>query len=186
VSPRDERPGENDLVAALEADLAAIAAADADLERDAEVAERTRIERGALTLADRLRAIRSPVEIATLGDGRHAGRVAEMTADAVVLTSVVSTTTHPSAEHLVRLDGIVAVRGLGRAVARDRSPLPARSTTAVLRAWCRDRSMIGVLLTDGSVLTGLASAAYADHLDVSTGDGEVVTVPYAAIAVVSR
>lgn len=182
VDPFDE----HGLVAALEADLGAIAAADADLERDAEVAERTRIERGALTLADRLRAARSPVEVATLGDGRHAGRVAEVAADAVVLTSVVATASHPAAEHLVRLDAVVAVRGLGRAVHAHRSVVPPRSTSALLRAWCRDRSDVALLLTDGSVLTGLASAAYADHLEVSLGGGEVMAVPFAAIAVVSR
>jgi hypothetical protein len=176
----------HDLVAALEADLAAIAAADADLERDGEIAERTRIERGALTLADRLRALRSPVEVATLGDGRHAGRVAEMGEDAVILTSVVTTAAHPGAEHLVRLAAVVAVRGLGRAVSRRTSAVPPRSTAAVLRAWCRDRSEVGILLVDGSVLAGLASAAYADHLEVSLGGGEVVTLPYVAIAVVSR
>jgi hypothetical protein len=180
--PRDDQG----VVAALEADLAAIAAADADLERDAEVAERTRIERGAVTLADRLRAVRSPVEVASLGEGRHAGRVLEVLADAVVLTSVVSTAEHPGAQHLVRLPAVVAVRGLGRLVEPHRSVVPPRSVAAILRAWCRDRSEIGVLLTDGSVLVGRASAAYADHLDVSTGGGEVVTVPLAAIAVVSR
>jgi hypothetical protein len=36
------------------------------------------------------------------------------------------------------------------------------------------------------VLAGLASAAYADHLEVSVGGGEVVTVPFGAMAVVSR
>ena len=109
-----------------------------------------------------------------------------MGADAVVLTSVVTTAAHPPIEHLVRLEAVVAVRGLGRSVAVHRSPVPARSTAALLRAWCRDRSEVALLLTDGSVLTGLASAAYADHLDVSTGGGEVVTLPYTAIAVVSR
>jgi hypothetical protein len=35
-------------------------------------------------------------------------------------------------------------------------------------------------------VTGLASAAYADHLELSTGGGATVVVPYDAIAVVSR
>jgi hypothetical protein len=173
-------------VASLEADLAAMAAADADLERDAEIAERTRIERGALTLADRLRAVRSPIEVATRGDGRHAGRIAEVGADCVVLTSVVARASSPAAEHLIPLESVVAVRGLGRAVARSGSPVPPRSTMSVLRSWCRDRSEIAILLVDGAVLAGRASAAYADHLDVSMGGGDVVTLPYAAIAVVSR
>jgi hypothetical protein len=180
------RDDERSLVASLEADLAAIAAADADLERDAEVAERTRIERGSLTLADRLRAVRSPVEVATFGDGRHAGRVVEVAADSVVLTSVVTTAAHPGVEHLVRLDAVVALRGLGRAVVRRTSPVPPRSTGAILRGWCRDRSQVGVLLVDGAVLAGVASAAYADHLEISLDGGDVVTLPYTAIAVVSR
>ena len=35
----------------------------ADLERDSEVAERTRIERGSVTIADRLATARGPVEL---------------------------------------------------------------------------------------------------------------------------
>lgn len=177
---------EPDFVAALEADLVAIAAADADLERDAEVAERTRIERSAITVADRLRACRAPVEVATLGGGRHAGRVLEVGAGWVVLTPVLATAAHTGAQHLVLLPAVVAVRGLGRTVALTRPHLPDRTAGSLLRSWCRDRSEISVLLVDGSVVTGLASAAYADHLDVSTGGGAVVTIPVTAIAVASR
>jgi hypothetical protein len=36
------------------------------------------------------------------------------------------------------------------------------------------------------VLPGLASATFADHLELSTGGGGTVVVPLAAIAVVSR
>ena len=43
-----------------------------------------------------------------------------------------------------------------------------------------------MLLTEGEVVAGLASAAYADHLELSTGGGATVALPYAAIAVVSR
>ena len=58
---------DEDRVRALEDELRDLAAAEADLERDAEVAERTRIERSALTLADRLRAATAPVEVTTAG-----------------------------------------------------------------------------------------------------------------------
>ena len=74
-----------------------------------------------------LRAVRSPVELATSATARHAGRVAEVVQDAVILTSVVTTAAHPGAEHLIRLDAVVALRGLGRAVARRTSPVPSRT-----------------------------------------------------------
>ncbi len=177
---------DNDLVAALEADLAALAAADADLERDAEVAERTRIERSTITLRDRLRGSRGPVEVSTRGGGRHAGVASEVGEDWVVLAHVPAGQRTVTAEHLVALAAVVAVRGLGRAVAPPAGLLPARSMTSLLRAWCRDRSEVAVLLVDGSVVTGLASATFADHLELSTGGGGTIAVPLTAVAVLSR
>jgi hypothetical protein len=177
---------EDRVVRALEDELRDLAAADADLERDAEVAERTRIERSALTLADRLRGARSPVELATRGGGRHAGAVAEVGDGWALLAHVPPGARTPTAEHLVALAAVVAVRGLGRPLVRDEGRLPERSLGSVLRAWCRDRSQVSVLLTEGEVVAGLASAAYADHLELSTGGGATVALPYAAMAVVSR
>lgn len=177
---------DEDRVRALEDELRDLAAADADLERDAEVAERTRIERSALTLADRLRGARGPVELATLGGGRHAGSVSEVGDGWVVLAHVPPGSRAPTAEHLVVVASLVAVRGLGRPLVRDEGRLPERTLGSVLRAWCRDRSQVSVLLTEGEVVAGLASAAYADHLELSTGGGATVALPYAAIATVSR
>lgn len=176
----------DDPVAALESELRDLAAADADLERDAEVAERTRIERSALTLADRLRGAHGPVELATRAGGRHAGRVTETGEGWVLVAHVPPGVRAPTAEHVVVLGAVVAVRGLGRPLVRDEGRLPARSLGSVLRQWCRDRSTVAVALVEGDVVAGLASAAYADHLEISTGGGETVAVPYAAIAVVSR
>jgi hypothetical protein len=175
----------DDLVAGLEADLAALAGAEADLERDAEVAERTRIERSSVTLADRLRGARGPVELATLGGARHAGAVSEVGDGWVLLARVPPGRVAPSAEHLVLLASVVAVRGLGRARVTP-GRLGPRSLASVLRAWCRDRAFVSVLSTDGAVVTGLASAAFADHLELSTGGGATVVVPFPAMAVVSR
>lgn len=171
---------------ALEDDLRDLAAADADLERDAEVAERTRIERAALTVADRLRGARGPVELVARGGGRHAGSVAAVGEGWVVLAHLPAGARTPTAEHLVVLASVVAVRGLGRPLVRDEGRLPERSLGSVLRAWCRDRSQVSVLLCEGEVVAGLASAAYADHLELSTGGGATVALPYAAISVVSR
>ncbi len=177
---------DEDRVRALEDELRDLAAAEADLEREAEVAERTRIERSALTLADRLRGAHGPVEIATRGGGRHAGRVQEVGDGWAVVEHVPPGSRVVAAEHLVLLAAAVAVRGLGRPLVRDEGRLPERTLGSVLRAWCRDRSHVSVLLVEGDVVAGLASAAYADHLELSTGGGATVALPYAAIAVVSR
>ena len=177
---------DEDRVRALEDELRDLASAEADLERDAEVAERTRIERSALTLADRLRGAHGPVEIATRGGGRHAGRVQEVGDGWAVVEHVPPGSRVVAAEHLVVLAAAVAVRGLGRPLVRDEGRLPERTLGSVLRAWCRDRSHVSVLLVEGDVVAGLASAAYADHLELSTGGGATVALPYAAIATVSR
>jgi hypothetical protein len=173
---------ERDPVAALEADLAALAAADADLERDAEAAERTRIERAAITLADRLRAARAPVRVSVVGAAAVGGLVAEVGSDAVLLHPPVS---GRHEQHLVRLEAVTEVDGLDRGALAPRGRLHPRSTAALLRGWCRDRSAVSVALVDGSVRTGVAGAAYADHLDLLTPSGPVA-VPFTALAVVSR
>ena len=174
-----------DVVAGLEADLVALAAAEADLERDAEVAERTRIERSSISLVDRLRGARSPIEVTMLGGARCSGLVAEVGDGWVLLGDVPPGQRSPTAEHLVVLGAVVSVRGLGRVVA-SAGPVRPRSMASVLRAWCRDRSVVSVLTSDATAVPGLASAAYADHLELSTGGGATVVVPFPAIAVVSR
>ena len=184
AAPAGDRP--DDLVAALEADLAALAAAESDLERDAEVAERTRIERTSITLTDRLRGAGGAVQVSTLGGGRHSGTVVEVGAGWVLVASASVPAGHrlPAAEHLVPLGPVVGIRGLGRAAASTRPGAP-RTMTSVLRAWCRDRSEVTVRLVDGSLVRGLASATYADHLELATEDG-LVALPLPAVAVVSR
>jgi hypothetical protein len=183
---RREPSRPRDLVASLEADLASLAAAEADLELDAEIAERTRIERSAIDLRDRLRAARAPVEISSLGGSSHAGRVADVGLDWVLLHHVARGQHVMTAEHLVLLGPVLAVRGLGRAVIATPGALADRPVRSVLRGWCRDRSDVSVLLVDGSVIAGLASATFGDHLELSTGGGATVVVPFHAMAVVSR
>ena len=94
----------------------------------------------------------------------------------VVLAHVPPGSRAPTAEHLVVVASLVAVRGLGRPLVRDEGRLPERTLGSVLRAWCRDRSQVSVLLTEGEVVAGLASAAYADHLELSTGGGATVAI----------
>jgi len=179
----DQQP---ELIAALEADLASLAAASADLERDAEAAERTRAERSSIPLLERLRAASGAVEMATRDGGRHSGQVLEVGADWIVIAHVPSGQRMATAEHLVPLDAVVAVRGLGRAVAVATGVLPPRSMAALLRSWSRDRSEVAVHLVDGTVLAGKASATFADHVEISTNGGGTVLVPMKAISVMSR
>lgn len=167
-----------DLVSALEADLSALAAADADLERDTEVAERTRVERASISLADRLRGATGRVGLVLRG-GAHPSGTVEDVGDGWVLVL------GPRGESLVTLCAVLTVTGLGRA-ARFAGPLDERSITSVLRGWCRDRSEAALHLVDGTTVRGVVAAAYADHVDVTTECGVPVAVPLEAVAVVTR
>jgi hypothetical protein len=169
-------------VRALEAELHDLASADADLERDAEVAERTRIERSGVALEDRFRGTGAPVELLALGGARGRGVVAEVGDGWVLLSDPVAA----GSEHLVRLAAVVTARGLGRPSVPRSSPIPERSLRSVLRSWCRDRAQVRLSLVDGSTVVGRADAAYADHLDVVEAAGVLVTVPFAALAVATR
>jgi hypothetical protein len=179
-------PGERDVVSALEADLVALAAADADLERDAEVAERTRIERAQVLLRDRMRGARGHVHLLLLGGGRLDGPVTDAGDGWVVVAHVRPGHREATSEHLVRLGAVLTVGGLDGASPRQPSPLATRPITAVLRAWCRDRSDVTVMLVDATTVHGRASATYGDHLDVVSGEGRTVCVPVGALAAVER
>jgi hypothetical protein len=177
--------GERDVVRALEADLVALAAADADLERDAEIAERTRIERGQVLLRDRLRGARGHVHLLLLGGVRVDGRVTDVGDGWVVVAHVRPGHDVPTSEHLVSLAAVLTVTGLDGAAPSPLSALPPRPLTAVLRAWCRDRSEVTVSFADGSTVRGRASATYADHLELAVEPATMV-VPLAVLAAASR
>ncbi|MGD9957615.1 MAG: hypothetical protein AB7V23_16255, partial [Candidatus Nanopelagicales bacterium] len=103
--------GERDVVRALEADLVALAAADADLERDAEVAERTRIERSRLALADRLRAAPGHVHVRARGGAEAHGPVLEVGDGCVVVGHLAPGRAAPTEEHLLVHDAVLTVSG---------------------------------------------------------------------------
>jgi len=178
-------PGERDVVSALEADLVALAAADADLERDAEVAERTRIERAQVTLTDRLRGAQGYVHLTVLGGAQVDGPVIEVGDGWAVVGHVPPGHAEPTSAHLVQVDAVLTLSSLDLA-----APVPGalrpRSLASLLRSWCRDRSDLTLTLVDGTRLVGRASAAYADHLEIAAEHGEVVSVPFAAVATVGR
>jgi len=178
-------PGERDVVGALEADLAAIAAADADLERDAEVAERTRIERSRIGLPDRLRAAPGYVHLRTRGGAEAHGPVLEVGEGCVVVGHLTPGRSASTEEHLLMLDAVTTVSGLVGALPRREGALPGRSAAAILRGWCRDRSDVVLTLVDGTAVRGRASAAYADHLEVVDDHG-ALDVALASLAAAVR
>ena len=178
--------GERDVVRALEADLVALAAADADLERDAEIAERTRIERGQVLLRDRLRGARGHVHLLLLGGVRVDGRVIDAGDGWAVIAHVRPGHDAPTSEHLVMLDAVLTVAGLDGTSPPRPSSLPPRQVTSILRSWCRDRSDLTVWFADGSTVSGRASATYADHLDLVPPDGRLVSVPVESVVAVVR
>lgn len=169
----------DDLVRALEDDLAALAAADADLERDAEVAERTRIERSALTLADRLRGAAAQVRLTLVGSLDIAGAPTDHGDGWVLLVD-------GRDEHLVLLAHVVLAHGLGPAGPPASSALDRRPPGSVLRRWCRDRSEAALRTADGATVRGLLLASYADHVDVRELHGAVVSIAVAQLACATR
>lgn len=169
-------------------DLEAQLAEQERAEWEAEVGERTRAERGALLLADRLAGVvgRGAVEMRLRGGARAAGRVTELGRDWVTLAD-------PSeASVLVPLPAAVSVRGLvGRA-----DPVPQRvrrlDLRQALRALARDRRPVRLLDVDGASLHGTLQGVGRDHLDLAEHPDDVpprpsevrqlLSVPFAALA----
>jgi small nuclear ribonucleoprotein (snRNP)-like protein len=170
----------------LEAQLDAASAA----ELAGEVSERTRYERGQLTLADRLLAwVGQPVRLQLLGGTTVAGRLEQAAQEWVVVE-------HGPSVMLVPLAALVDIVGLGAAASTgDRQSVPRRmGLTAALRAVARDRSPVHVELIDGRAVAGTVDAVGADHLDLAEHPPDeprrpaavrrVHTVPLTAIAAV--
>ncbi len=152
---------------------------------DAEVADRTRAERSAIRLVDRLRAA-SGSTVTVVLDGRSVvGRVADVGADWVLLEEETARVA------LVPLRAVNAVRGLGARARHPGSEGPVagrRELTAVLRSLARDRADAVLSLTGGSEVSGVIERVGADHLDLGErgggGDGHRLTVPLSALVVV--
>lgn len=153
---------------------------------DAEVAERVRIERGQVTLVDRLRAhVGEPLVLET-GPAVVRGRLREVGADFVLVDD------EGGGDSVVPTSALLAVVGLGRAVAPAPGAVLRRlGLRSALRGLVRDRAEVR-LLTDRSEVRGTPSSVGADHVDLATlltgerdgGPPVVRTVPLAAVRVV--
>lgn len=154
--------------------------------RAEQVADLTRSERAAVHLADRLRAAQGVLVAATLASGeRVSGTVADVATAWVTLVE-------GSRQHLVPLAACALVDGVPVRTAGPAGPVLRRLGIGhALRAVARDRTVVRVL-AGGVQLHGRLGAVGADHVDlalvhVDSGrpSGRVVTVPFAALELVS-
>ncbi len=143
-------------------DLEAQVAAQDAAELAAAVAERTRLERSRVELADRLAAwLGQPVTLHLAGGTQLRGVLRDAAQEWVLVDAP------PLA--LVPATAVLGVVGLGAwASTADRDAVARRyGLTAVLRVVARDRSLVRAELVDGSVLTGTVDGVGADHLDLA-------------------
>lgn len=177
----------------LEAQLAALERA----EREAEIAEHTRAERGALRLVDRLAAdLGRRLQVVVAGEGLVTGRLVEL-GDGWMVLQVDGPRGPGSDLLLLPLHGVLTVEGLsGRAdpaAPRGGRRLDLRHA---LRAISRDRALVRVTDTAGTRRAGRIERVGRDHLDLralpddltgqrsGAGSHPVVVVPYTAVVTV--
>jgi hypothetical protein len=163
-----------DLFADLEGQAASLTAADLD----GEVAERTRIESGRLTLVARLAgAIGHQVELRCAGAGSCRGLLAEVGKDWLLLADSGGT------ELLVPTASLLSVSGLGR-----RSVVPAASPIelglrSVLRRVARDRAPVRAMLVDGATVAGTVDRVGVDFLEIAEHPPDLPRRPAVVTAV---
>lgn len=131
----------------------------------AQDASRRRVETGAVRLVDRLAgALGRPVALRCSGAGDVTGELVEVGADWLLLTD------ERRREVLVASATVRAVAGLGRATAPAAQPNPVRGRLDLrwaLRGLARDRSVVQVVLDDGSSYVGTLDGVGADHVELA-------------------
>jgi hypothetical protein len=175
----------------LFADLQAQAEAAEAAELAGEITERTRIEVGALRLADRLRpAIDHRVLLTCLGSEKVAGVLRRVGPDWLLVEE------HADREALLAMAAVTSVAGLGALSAPgDQGVVAAKlDLRYALRGLARDRAGVAVTLSDAGSVTGTIDRVGADFVEIAEHPGgelrraravrQVRTVPLAAIAVV--
>ena len=140
--------------------------AEASLERDAEIADRTRRERAQIPLYSRL--------LANVGRGTISVRLPGAPGPRVIVGTpsdvgpdclLIVDTAHQSL--LVPLAAVRSITGL-RPGAQEASLVGRRFTLgAALRGISRDRAVVDLVDVEGQVLTGTIDAVGADHLDLA-------------------
>lgn len=141
-------------------DLAAQWDAEERRELDAEVADRTRRERAAIGLYERLSAARdSAVSMLLVNSTRLSGPVEDV-GDGWVLLG------QPSGAALVPFTAFVSLAGVGNRAAGSATGRRFGLGYA-LRGLSRDRAVVALSDLSGSVVTGTIDAVGRDHLELS-------------------
>lgn len=154
---------------ALFADLEAELDGEEARERDAEVHERTRIEHGRLTLADRLVASVGADVTVTTSVGTLHGRLNAAARDWLLVDDTLVTRT-----------AVVSVRGLtGYAVEPDARARAAGTIGGRLRALAAEQTPVTCVFADGRCVTVTIGRVGKDHVDL---DG--AAVPFRALATI--
>ncbi|HEX8080396.1 MAG TPA: hypothetical protein VF557_09315 [Jatrophihabitans sp.] len=178
----------DDLFADLEAQTQALLVA----ERDAEVAELTRLETSRLQLVNRLRpAVGAAVRVRCLGGMALAGRISAVGAGWLLLDE------GGGREALLAAAAVTSVAGLGRLSAVPGSALDGGLGIGhALRAVARDRSVLRACLTDSTVLDGTLDRVGSDFVDFAVHAAgeprrredvrEILVLPISALAALRR
>lgn len=169
-------------------DLEAQAAARARLELDAEVAERTRLERSRITLGERVvGALGVDVTVRLRGGTIVRGRLEDSGDGWVLLVE------RGGRQLLVPVHAVLGISGLGRP--RDDARARRFGIGSAVRIISRDRRAVVVVDVDGGSVHGTIDAVGADAFDLAEHPldsprrpehvhGERV-IPFAAVAVVT-
>jgi hypothetical protein len=162
---------------ALEIDLDALAQAESDLDRDAEVAERIRIERSQVGLFDRVIAAGGQVELRLSDGGNLKGRIQDGASHWLLVEQTDLA--------LVPRHAVIWARSIGPGT-RPAGVLHARSIASVYRQWARDRAEVRLHLSDGSHVVGRLAAAYADHVDLLTSEHGILSIAFESVNLTLR
>lgn len=149
-------------------------------ERDAEVADRSRAEYGAVTLASRLMAsVDTDVTLEVRGVGRVAGRVQRVAADWLLLES-------GTAQWIVSLAAVTTVTGASTRSMPEVawSPVTRLGLGSALRRLSEAAEGCLFHRVDGSPLEGVVRRVGRDFAEVGLGPDRVQLVAFAAIAAV--
>jgi len=149
-------------------------------ERDAELADRTRAEYGAVTLASRLMAsLDAEVTLGVIGVGRLAGTLRRVSKGWVLLSSAGS-------EWIVPVPALTSVNGAAsRSVPEVAwSPITRLGLGSALRRLSEAAEPCAVHLVDGSIHEARVARVGADFAELAVGEDRIDLVAFSALAAI--
>ncbi len=170
---------DEDLFAVLD-DLEQQAEALYAVERDAELADRSRAEYGAVTLASRLMAsLDTELTLGVAGVGRLTGTLRRVSKGWLLLGS-------SGSEWVVPLPAVTSVGGASaRSVPEVAwSPVTRLGLGSALRRLSEAAEPCVVHLVDGAVHEARVGRVGADFVELAVGEGRVELVPHACLAAI--